>query len=62
VKKEARRIRESTRRWQAADLGLKLAGYEVFRFGASELQIDAVPRLKDFFNRLFDRFKVRSPV
>lgn len=45
----------------AADRDLKLAGYEVFRFGADELRSEEVPHVKEFFNRLFDRFKVRSP-
>jgi very-short-patch-repair endonuclease len=38
----------------AADRDLKLAGYEVFRFGASELQGDAGKTLvRQFFARLF---------
>lgn len=45
----------------AADRDLKLAGYEVFRFGAEELQSEDHSHVKDFFDRLFDRFKVRSP-
>jgi very-short-patch-repair endonuclease len=44
-----------------ADRDLKLAGYEVFRFGADELRSDELPQIKEFFDRLFDRFKVRSP-
>jgi very-short-patch-repair endonuclease len=44
----------------AADRDLKLAGYEVFRFGAEELQSDELSHVKEFFERLFDRFKVRA--
>lgn len=43
----------------AADREIKLVGYEVFRFGADELQSDDIPQIKEFFDRLFDRFKVR---
>ncbi len=44
-----------------ADRDLKLAGYEAFRFGTDELQSDKLPQVNEFFDRLFDRFKVRSP-
>lgn len=44
----------------SADRDLKLAGYEVFRFGAKELRATELPQVKEFFNRLFDRFRVRS--
>ena len=41
----------------AADRDLKLAGYQVFRFGADELGKDSsVPAA--FFDALFKRFKV----
>jgi very-short-patch-repair endonuclease len=43
----------------AADRELKLAGYEVFRFGGEELQGDAGRRVvKEFFDRLFKRYGV----
>jgi hypothetical protein len=44
----------------SADRELKLAGYEVFRFGATEFANAAVGRgvAADFFTSLFDRFKV----
>ncbi len=42
-----------------ADRDLKLAGYEVFRFGASELQTpDAKARVKNFFKAVFKRYGV----
>lgn len=42
-----------------ADRELKLAGYEVFRFGASELQgPDAKARVKNFFEAVFKRYGV----
>ncbi len=44
----------------SADRDLKLSGYEVYRFGAQELLVDSLPLVRDFFERLFDRFKVRS--
>ena len=44
----------------SADRDLKLAGYEVFRFGAKDLQSEELPLAKEFFNRMFDRFRVRS--
>lgn len=42
------------------DRDLKLAGYEVFRFGAADLMDPASARalLKDFFADLFSRFGV----
>lgn len=41
------------------DRELKLAGYEVFRFGAAELQMpDAKANVKAFFNALFKRYGV----
>jgi very-short-patch-repair endonuclease len=43
----------------AADRDLKLSGYDVFRFGAAELQGDAAPGMvKAFFSALFERFGV----
>ena len=42
-----------------ADRELKLAGYEVFRFGAAELQApDAKADVKAFFEALFKRYGV----
>lgn len=42
-----------------ADRELKLAGYEVFRFGAAELQaLDAKADVKAFFEALFKRYGV----
>jgi len=38
-----------------ADRELRLSGYEVYRFGASELNEQAAPSLKDFFDRLLRR-------
>lgn len=44
-----------------ADRELKLAGYEVFRFGAAELQADtAKADVKDFFEALFKRYGVST--
>jgi very-short-patch-repair endonuclease len=45
-----------------ADPELKLAGYEVFRFGATELQNprNAEPMLRQFFADLFRQFGVTS--
>jgi very-short-patch-repair endonuclease len=45
-----------------ADRDLKLAGYEVFRFGATELQYrdSAEPMLREFFARLFAAYGVRA--
>lgn len=46
----------------AADRDLKLAGYQVFRFGAKELERDSAPELvKTFFNALFTRYKIEIP-
>jgi very-short-patch-repair endonuclease len=46
----------------AGDRELKLAGYEVFRFGAEELQGDkARGVVKEFFDRLFKRYGVIVP-
>lgn len=43
----------------AADRDLKLAGYQVFRFGAKELKGDSAPKLvKHFFETLFRRYKI----
>ncbi|MGW8538693.1 AbiJ-related protein [Rhodococcus qingshengii] len=46
-----------------SDREMKLCGYEVFRFGASELQTEeqARPMLTDFFRTMFDRYKVATP-
>jgi very-short-patch-repair endonuclease len=46
----------------AADRDLKLAGYEVFRFGTEELQGEAARGLvKKFFDTLFKRYGVFVP-
>ena len=47
----------------SADRELKLAGYEVFRFGGSELQnkADASLMLREFFVQLFRRYGVVVP-
>ncbi len=46
----------------AADRELRLAGYEVFRFGADELQGDGGRRMvKSFFDVLFKRYGVSVP-
>lgn len=46
----------------AADRELKLAGYEVFRFGAAELQREDAPQLvKAFFVSMFRSFGVPIP-
>jgi very-short-patch-repair endonuclease len=46
----------------AADRELKLAGYQVFRFGAEELRGDAARGVvKAFFDRLFKRYGVEVP-
>jgi hypothetical protein len=43
----------------AADRELRLAGYEVFRFGANELVgVGAEARIRDFFDRLFRLHRV----
>lgn len=43
----------------AADRELKLSGYDVFRFGAHELQsADAATIVKHFFESLFNRYRV----
>jgi very-short-patch-repair endonuclease len=44
----------------AADRDLRLAGYEIFRFGSNELVgAGAVAVIERFFNRLWDRHKIR---
>ncbi len=44
-----------------ADRELKLAGYEVFRFGAAELQAStAKADVKTFFESLFKRYDVST--
>lgn len=44
----------------SADRELRLAGYEVYRFGANELVGDeAEPRIMDFFEKLFRQYRVR---
>jgi very-short-patch-repair endonuclease len=46
-----------------ADRDLRLAGYEVFRFGAEELMSsEAEPMVKDFFQALFKRHAVRVSI
>lgn len=42
-----------------ADRDLKLAGYEVFRFGGAELQHGREEMIDDFFARLFRRYDVQ---
>lgn len=43
----------------AADRELKLAGYEVFRFGARDLRgNDADQRIAEFFRSMFERYRV----
>lgn len=45
----------------SADRELRLAGYEVYRFGANELVgDDAEPRIADFFEKLFRLHRVRQ--
>ena len=45
-----------------ADRELRLAGYDVFRFGVEELQKDTAQNVvKDFFERLFKRYGVIVP-
>ena len=45
----------------SADRELRLAGYEVYRFGANELVGDgAEPRIADFFEKLFRLHRVRQ--
>ena len=45
----------------AADRDLRLAGYEVFRFGASELSnIGAADAVTAFFQELFKRYRVNA--
>lgn len=46
----------------AEDRRLRLAGYEVYRFGGAELQpddLDAEDRGRRFFTELFERHQVR---
>jgi very-short-patch-repair endonuclease len=44
-----------------ADRDLRLAGYEVFRFGAAELRAPTADVLvKDFFESLFKRHAIRA--
>lgn len=46
-----------------ADRDLKLAGYEVFRFGATELmKSDTEDVVKEFFDRLFSRYGMQVAV
>jgi very-short-patch-repair endonuclease len=47
----------------SADRDLRLAGYEVFRFGGAELQDDSGTRqtVRDFFEALFKRYGVTVP-
>ncbi len=41
------------------DRELRLAGYEVYRFGGQEFVTDSAPMLRDFFNRLLERHRPR---
>ncbi len=41
-----------------SDRELKLAGYEVYRFGAVELQVGNEAKLNQFFEHLFKRYDV----
>lgn len=42
-----------------ADRELRLAGYEVFRFGAAELDgTKGAERVSSFFSELFERYRV----
>lgn len=54
--------RADTRRYArlvSGDRELKLAGYEVYRFGGQELQgRDASPRVGEFFRELFSRYGI----
>lgn len=43
-----------------ADRDLRLSGYEVYRFGASELDEQSMPALKVFFDRLLARHGLRT--
>jgi hypothetical protein len=43
-----------------ADRDLRLSGYEVYRFGASELDEQSVPSLKAFFDRLLARHGIHT--
>jgi len=44
----------------AADRELKLAGYEVFRFGTEELRAESAPAfVKSFFEQLFRQYAVQ---
>lgn len=46
----------------SADRDLRLAGYEVYRFGAAELvRADADAKIADFFERLLRRYHVKIP-
>jgi very-short-patch-repair endonuclease len=46
----------------SADRELKLAGYEVYRFGGAELDIDSgASSVIRFFESLFKRFRVLYP-
>jgi hypothetical protein len=45
----------------SADRELRLAGYEVYRFGANELVGDgAEARITDFFDKLFRLHRIRQ--
>jgi very-short-patch-repair endonuclease len=47
----------------AEDRRLRLAGYEVYRFGGAELQpddLDSENRVRRFFSELFERHHVRA--
>ena len=45
----------------SADRELRLAGYEVYRFGANELVGDgAEARITDFFDKLFGQHRIRK--
>jgi very-short-patch-repair endonuclease len=46
----------------SADRDLRLAGYEVYRFGAAELNTsEADSKVADFFDRLFRQYHVPMP-
>lgn len=45
----------------SADRELRLAGYEVYRFGANELVGNgAEPKITDFLNKLFRLHRIRQ--
>ena len=45
----------------SADRELRLAGYEVYRFGANELVgLDAESKITDFFDKLFRLHRIHG--